>query len=78
MGIKECAKAVIDFFRETDFEVSMKQDNMTGKVVKEGSGFTLGVGQDSSDTEFNYKDKKVKVTHTTECMPKENHDTESG
>jgi len=75
-GFKAFCKAILNFLKETDIEVSVKNPNVAGKVSKGDNSFTVGLGQDGSETSLEYKDNKVKVSHETKVAEEKTDDTE--
>ena len=70
-------KAAFNFFKCTDLQLSLKNSNIEGEITKAGGGFMLGVGQGNNRTDIEYKDNKVKVSHSSVLTGKEEpHDIE--
>lgn len=56
-------KSIGVFFKNTDFELSVKNPAIIGNLNKEKNGISVGVDQDGLKTNVEYKDSKIKVSH---------------
>jgi hypothetical protein len=59
-------KACLDFIKTTDFEVKLKNSDVEGSVSRESSDFAVGLTQNDTHTDLEYKDSKIKVRHETD------------
>jgi len=60
---KQCISDVLDFFKSTDFELSMKNNDGKKLIKKESSNIEVGIEHKEIKTNIQYSGNKIKVSH---------------
>ena len=74
---KNLCDIVIRFFKSTDFDVSVKNENIDGTVSKSEKAISVGIGQEGNRTNVKYEDNKISVSHESCTQDKKSDDTKN-
>jgi hypothetical protein len=60
---KQFISDLLDFFKTTDFELSIKNDDGKKSIKKESSNIDVGIEHKEIKTNIQYSGNKIKVSH---------------